>query len=341
MRKKIRALLLQLGMAFVGGLTVLSGGVLAQGAFPQPTQLTMDAPGKRPNSVYAPRLVEQVINGTSTLVMYFGGWYQTDPTKAPNDSIYRSICSAPNACGTPQLVINPVAFGLGSASLANNPSIVELHNNGQDYYVMYLVVVPGTNPNAGFTSCTNQIYYSTSFANDGINWSKPVPLGTTTAWLPSVTLDGNSPPHVIMYATSNYTPPASIPSGVTCPNQDPNQPFLARYDLGTSGVSVSAPVAVTTLGTSGQSLSYYNVSVRYRPSLNPPLYQMLAQQFNLSSLNSEIDSLYSTDGITFKTLATNVTPQGLTPASHPGTDCWVYYGVATSTDVNIFMKSWC
>jgi hypothetical protein len=222
---------LQFGAVLLYALTFFPESVAAQGAFPTPTQITKDAAGTRPNDVYAPRMISQIINGTPTLVMYFGGWYQTSLSSAPNDAIYRVVCSAPNVCGTPQVVINPVAFGLGSASLANNPTIVQVNANGQNIYIMYMTVVTGTDPNAGFTVSNNQIYYSTSFATDGIHWSKPQLL-IPGAWLPSATLDNSNPPNVILYANGN--------------GSANNAPFLAKYNLGPSGISVSSPVPVNT-----------------------------------------------------------------------------------------------
>ena len=169
---------------------------LAQGAFPTETQITSDQAGLRPNDVYAPRLLYQTINGQKTLVMYFGGWYRTNPSTSPQDAIFRAVCSAPNACGPAQMVLDPRTSNLGSAGLLNNPTIVEVHNNGQDYYIMYMVGGSSNDPKAGYTISNNWVYYSTSYANDCVNWSVPQLL-FTNAWLPSATVDARG--HVLLY----------------------------------------------------------------------------------------------------------------------------------------------
>jgi hypothetical protein len=317
----------QICLALLYAASITPEPAAAQGMFPTATQITKDSTqsGTRVNDVYSPRMIRQTINGTSTLVMYFGGWYQTSSSSTPNDAIYRVVCSAPNVCGTPQMVINPVAFGLGSASLANNPTIVEVNANGQNIYIMYMTVVTGNVVGAGFTTSNNQIYYSTSFATDGVNWSTPQLL-IPGAWLPSATLDNNNPPNVILYANGNG---AKNSSGQEVP-------FLARYNLGPSGVAVNTPVAVNTGNT-----SYDNVEVRFRTTTNPVGYQMLGQQLT-SNVNSEIDYLFSTDGINFELSSSNIVQNSQTPAAHPDTSCWVYYGLSGGTlDSNIFFQSWC
>lgn len=202
------------------------------GEFASPVQITFNSSSAptsvRVNDVYSPRMIQQTINGTPTLVMYFGGWYQVtnSPSVTPNDQIYRMVCSSPTSCDAPQSVINlnnDTSSGFAMGSLANNPTIVgPVTENGQSIYIMYMTVVNGP-PGTGFTLADNQIYYSTSFADDGVNWSVPTPL-ISTAWLPSATLDSNNPPNVILYANSTS-------SGL-----------LLKYNLGQSGVSVGRPV---------------------------------------------------------------------------------------------------
>lgn len=289
----------------------------AQSAFPAPLQITAEETGTRVNDIYAPRILYQTIHGKQTLVMYFGGWYRTDPSELPNDSIYRSVCSAPNVCGAAQKVIDPVASKLGSAAMINNPTIVEMHSYGQDYFIMYSTVVTGNDRNNGATVENNKIYYSVSWANDGVNWSVPVLL-LDNAWLPSATIDAAGT--VFLYANTNG-------------NSNPY--FLARFNLGVSGVGVSTPEQVTT----DTGIDYANVEVKYRPDIK--LYQMVAQQAS-ESYNSEVDYLDSVDGLHFVTRARNIIQPGMTPAVHPDTSCWVYYGLAPETyKSNIFLKSWC
>ncbi len=130
----------------------LSQAATAQTISDPPLQLTQDDPNARPNDVYSPKLIYQTINGQKTLVMYFGGWYRTDPETLPNDFIFRAICTAPNACGVAQKVIDPVASQMGSASMVNDPAVIELHNGGLDYLVMYMTGVTGEDRDNGYTT---------------------------------------------------------------------------------------------------------------------------------------------------------------------------------------------
>lgn len=165
-------------------LLLLPKIVWAQTSFPTPMPITTEEAGTRPNNVYGSKLIYQTIHGKPVLVMYYGGWYRTDPEAPPNDSIYRAVCATPSSCGTGQKVIDPVASGMGAASMVNNPTVVEVHNAGQDYFIMYMTGVTGASPNDGYIIPNNKIYYSTSFATDGINWSVPRLL-LDNAWLPS------------------------------------------------------------------------------------------------------------------------------------------------------------
>jgi hypothetical protein len=303
------------------------------GEFASPVQITFNSSSAptsvRVNDVYSPRMIQQTINGTPTLVMYFGGWYQVtnSPSVTPNDQIYRMVCSSPTSCDAPQSVINlnnGTSSGFAMGSLANNPTIVgPVTENGQSIYIMYMTVVNGP-PGTGFTLADNQIYYSTSFADDGVNWSVPTPL-IATAWLPSATLDSNNPPNVILYANSTS-------SGL-----------LLKYNLGQSGVSVGTPTTVNT-----GSVNYENVQVLYHSNTSPAGYQMLAQRppsDPTTSLNSEIDYLFSTDGTNFSLSQSSIIEQGQTPGAFPTTDCWVYFGDTVGglagEQSNIFLQSFC
>lgn len=302
-------------LAAVCGLIALPA--TAQTTYPRPIQMTQGAPGARANDVYAPRMIYQPINGVQTLVMYFGGWYRTDPEELPNDAIYRAVCTAPDACGAVQKVIDPVAAGMGTASMVNNPSIVELHNRGQDYLVMYMTGVAGDNRDDGETVSNNKIYYSVSWAKDGVNWTVPALL-LDCGWLPSATVDAAG--DVILYANTNGLESAG---------------FLARYNLGPDGTAAGGGEAVTT--STGQA--YENAEIKYRPAIG--LFQMVAQHAS-AEYDSEIDFLDSADGVHFTVRASNITQPGLTPGVHPDTSCWVYYGEAPATYLsNIFLKSWC
>lgn len=301
-------------LALLSGFSFLAH---AQTRFSPPVQMTAELAGTRSNDIYSPKLIYQTINGQKTLVMYFGGWYRTDPTQLPNDSIYRAVCTAPNNCGAAQKVIDPVADGLGSAALVNNPTIVELHNFARPYLLMFMTGVTGEDRNNAWTTGNNKIYWSMSWADDGVHWTVPQLL-LDNAWLPSATLDANG--NVILYANTNWN----------------NNPwFLSRWNLGRSGITVMdhEPVATNT-GT-----GYINVEVKYRAQLG--IYQMIAQQVT-SAFNSEVDYLQSVDGVNWTVEAENITPQGMTPATHPDTACWVYYGRAPAIYLsNIYLKVWC
>ncbi|HQT77822.1 MAG TPA: hypothetical protein PLD10_12280 [Rhodopila sp.] len=289
----------------------------AQTMTSSPLEMTTERPGTRLNDVYSPRLIYQTINGQKVLVIYFSGWYQTNPDKPPNDAIYRAVCSAPNACGTVQKVIDPVADNMGSAALVNNPTIVELHNFSRPYLVMYMTGVAGDDRNAAWTTQNNKIYYSMSWADDGVNWSVPQLL-IDSAWLPSATVDADG--NVILYANTNW-------------NNNPY--FLARWNLGRSGIAVTAPQPIVA----DNEANYINVEAKYRPQIGR--FQMVAQQVT-AGFNSEIDLLESLDGVNWNVRAENITPQGMTPGVHPDTSCWVYYGKAPQIYLsNIFLKVWC
>jgi hypothetical protein len=303
------------------------------GEFVPPVQITFNSSSAptsvRVNDVYAPRMIQQTINGTPTLVMYFGGWYQiaNSPSVTPNDQIYRMVCSSPTSCDPPQPVINlnnDTSSGFQMGSLANNPTIVgPVTENGQSIYIMYMTVV-NEPAGSGFNLADNQIYYSTSFADDGVNWSVPTKL-ITTAWLPSATLDNSTPPNVILYANST------------------TNGLLLKYNLGPTGVAVGTPTTVNT-----GSVNYENVQVLYRSTTSPAGYQMLAQQppsDPTTSLNSEIDYLFSTDGTNFSLSQSSIIEQGQTPGAFPTTDCWVYFGETVGgvdgLQSNIFLESFC
>ena len=282
-----------------------------------PVQMTTEQPGTRPNDIYGPRMIYQVINGQKTLVMYFGGWYRTDPNQLPNDSIYRAVCSAPNACGVAQKVIDPVAAHMGSASMVNNPTIVELHNFTRPYLVMYMTGVTGDDRNNAQTVQNNKIYYSMSWADDGVNWSTPQLL-IDSAWLPSATLDADN--NVILYANTNW-------------NENPY--FLARWNLGASGIAPAEPEPVIT----SNGVNYINVEAKYRPQLSR--YQIIAQQVT-AGFNSEVDFLESQDGVNWDVRATNIAPPAMTPGVHPDTSCWLYFAQAPRVYLsNIYLKPWC
>jgi hypothetical protein len=339
-----------LGLLSLAALSCIPGAALAQTTFVK-VPITFDSPlaGQSVmfNDVYAPRRINQTINGQTVMALYFGGWYRQSPPPGgpgPNDSIYRSVCTAVNSCGTAQRVINPLSIpGFGVWSQANNPTIVTIPNGGTPYLIMYMTVanlsVEGTTPET-----SNQIYYSTSWANDGVSWSVPHVL-LTNVWLASATLDPSG--NVLLYATTNTTESLA------------NTPFLVRYNLGqggttltgggngTLGTGVGQYQAVNTYDSSGNYRAYYNVETKYWSSLSA--YEMVAQWVPTGGTNpnSEIDLLTSTDGLNFHLARSQITEAGEAPGVDPSTSCWVYYGKATQDPAgnwlraNIYLNSWC
>ena len=137
-------------------------------------------------NIYSPFLLRQ----DGMLRMYFGGWMDYGQE---HDAIYRSDCPWEiAACHNTIKVIDAVAVGLKQV---NDPTIVRMPGG---YYIMYMTgVLPGMD---GAITENNKIYYSTSWDNDGVNWSPPQLL-ISGAWTPSATLNQNG--EVILYANSN------------------------------------------------------------------------------------------------------------------------------------------
>lgn len=211
----------------------------------------------------------------------------------PYDAIYR--CPLP--CTSPVEVIAPP---YGSLVQVNDPTLVQMPAG---YWIMYMT---------GSTSLDvdvkkQGIYFSTSW--DGVAWSTPQLL-IPGYWLPSAVLkDGR----VYLYVN---------------PTVSPNKQW--RFDLGTSGVSVGTPV----ITTHSQAYNYANVDVAYHPSIN--MWQMVAE--NIGDLPaSQIDYLTSSNGIdwTLGQAGIIVAPVGgsvRTPAMHPGSAYYVYFGCAATRD---------
>lgn len=227
-------------------------------------------------------------------VMYFGGWMSA--SDLPYDAIYR--CPLP--CTNPVEVIAPP---YGSLVQVNDPTLVQMPAG---YWIMYMT---GSTSLAG--ELTSQgIYFSTSW--DGVIWSTPQLL-IPGYWLPSAVLkDGR----VYLYVN---------------PTVSPNKQW--RFDLGTSGVSVGVPV----ITTHSQAYNYANVDVAYHPSLGQNgFWQMVAE--NIGDLPaSQIDYLYSYNGIdwTLGQAGIITAPAGgsvRTPAMHPGSAYYVYFGCAATRD---------
>ncbi len=107
--------------------------------------------------IYSPEPV--IFNGVPRL--YFGGWLSSNDL--PHDAIYVADCPyGAGACTNARKVIDAVASGVYQL---NDPSIVLVRGNGstRDYYIMYMTGSTDT------TIASNNIYYSVSWADDGVN----------------------------------------------------------------------------------------------------------------------------------------------------------------------------
>jgi hypothetical protein len=244
-------------------------------------------------NVYSPNLV--LFN--SKLRMYFGGWANVSDR---NDGIYLTDCfQSPTQCFHIRKVID--AKSLGFEHL-NDPSVV-LHPSGQ-YYIMYMTGVPLGKD--GFQVRNNKIYYSTSWAYDGVNWSKPMLL-TGNGWLPSATVYRGQ-----ILLTYNDT----FRTGM---------PYI--MNLSASGVSILSDKQVLVNGAHSNA-RYLNTEVTYRPQIS--LFQILGERFD----GTGIDLLHSPDGVNWHQVHTHVVKASplervRTPAAHPHTHSWVYYGQTT------------
>ncbi|MBV9159816.1 MAG: hypothetical protein JO019_04440, partial [Candidatus Kaiserbacteria bacterium] len=204
--------------------------------------------------IYSP---EPVMQG-GQLRLYFGGWKSV--ADLPHDAIFVADCaSEAGPCGNVRKAIDPTRFGLEQI---NDPSIV-VHAaapGSMPYYIMYMTgVARGQN---GINVSMNGIYYSTSYANDGVNWSRPSLL-LAGYWLPSATMRNG---HVELYANST------------------TDGTIKKFDLGESGISPSAPSAVS-FDNSPQIAPYYvNVNVMWRPDIGK--YEMLAERMLAAAANA-------------------------------------------------------
>jgi hypothetical protein len=278
--------------------------------------------------VYSPTLVMQ----QGHLVMYFGGWDHIPSGHLPQDTIYRAECDTPFHCHDYRAVIDPRGTELWQV---NDPTIAELQpSDSAPYWIMYMTCVANTgDPNAGYDAANDKTCFATSWANDGVNWSKPKVV-LEDLWMPSAAVrDGN----VFLYGNSNVNG------------------LVLRYDLSTTGVTTgSIPQRVHIVDPEGDPLDrfYVNVDVMWRPALG--VYQILAEyisDWSPSHPRSQIDYLSSADGLTWMLERENVapleTPDGrvLTPTPHPDTHCWLYYGVTSQAGplapANISATDWC
>lgn len=236
------------------------------------------------------------------LVMYFGGWLtQSD---MPHDSIFRVELSSPTTSGTPEKILIPS----NGVVQINDPTLIYMPGG---FWLMYMT---------GSTSLNGElsdqgVYYATSW--DGKTWSPPFFL-MNGYWLPSVVLKNE---RVYLYVNSTVNG------------------LLYRFDLGTSGVSVSEPVLLSI------PFDYVNIDVVYHPSID--LWQMMGENLGEFNSSSKIDYLYSLDGLYFvfgKTVInTNAGESVRTPAMHPHSAYYCYFGKSPTRDGlhnDILFKDW-
>ena len=258
------------------------------------------------NNIYSPT---PIMVGSATH-LYFGGWLKDGQV---NDNIYRAVCnSSGKSCGSIQTVIDAASHGFEHL---NDPSVVRIAGNntngGRDYFIMYMTgVLKGED---GFVPTNNDIYYSTSWADDGVNWSKPTKV-VEDHWLPSATL--NSAGEVELFANDN-----GIHGNVT------------RLNMGKSGVERRTTARVDYGKISGTDTLYSNAYVQYMPSQRQ--YYILAERMNAPSA---IDAFVSSNGVTWElsmgqiiTLESGQERVG-TPAFHPNNTNLIYFASTGRND---------
>ncbi len=265
------------------------------------------------NNVYSPELVK--VNGQ--LKMYFGGWKDSGQI---NDNIYVADClDDGNTCTNVRSVINPLTYNLVHV---NDPSIVLVPASGNTpaYYIMYMTVLK----TGGYNNISDtNISYSTSWANDGINWSAPTLL-LNGFWLPSAVRkpDGN----IELFA---YGLPGT------------NNPFLTKYSMGLSGISPQSigQVAILNIATQ-QPGAEANAYVTYNQSLG--FYQILGESMPTNG-KSEIDYLTSNDGLSWGIQKTGIVKPETgqyrvgTPAPLPDNLFKVFFGSTERAD-SLYLK---
>jgi len=246
-----------------------------------------------------------LIFGNDGMRMYFGGWMNKGQR---HDNIYVADCSEDGStCSNIRTVIDATAKGFNHL---NDPSIVRLvdsNNTGRGYYIMYLTGVEEGED--GLVAGNNHLYYSTSWANNGINWSTPKLL-LRHHWLPSATVNGKG--EVELYANDN-----TIHGGVV------------KINLGKSGVNVDT-IERVSYGTDGH---FANVDVTY--NLKEGTYRILAER---AEPQSTIDLFTSTDGVNWSLAHKKIVDVGVgqyrvgTPAFHPTDENIIFFGSTAQND---------
>ncbi len=210
----------------------------------------------------------------------------------PHDAIYRSVCVTESMCGTPTKVLDASPL-----YQINDPAVVKMPGG---YYIMYMT---------GNTGFKNNLYFSTSWY--GISWSAPTLL-MEDYWLPSVTMkDGE----VYLYATNIWNN------------------WIYQFNLGASGVAVGNPILLSL--PPSDTVYWINMDVEYQPSIG--VWQAVAENLEVGNSSSYISYMYSFDGGVWYMGADKIITAGFgksvrTPAMHPGTAYFIYYGCAPTRD---------
>lgn len=236
----------------------------------------------------------EIVQQNNALVMYYGGWCKV--SDLPTDAIYRSLLAPTINCSAANKVLIPSAPYVQ----INDPTLVQMPGG---YWIMYMTCSTSL---AGELSAQN-ICFATSW--DGVTWSI-INLLVPGYWLPSAVLKGGK---VFLYAN---------------PTVSPNKQWL--FDLGTSGVAIGTPVQISH----SQPYNYSNVDVMCHPSVS--LCQMVGENITPNA-SSFIDYLYSTDMVTWnlgahKIIEAEPGKSVRTPAFHPDTAYYVYFGCAPTRD---------
>lgn len=272
--------------------------------------MIVDAP-----NVYSPHM-QKMVDGH--LKMYYGE--QIDG----RDVIRRADCTTPTACtlehtvmfrqpGTGGVILTEHPDGMVHV---NDPAVIDTG----EILILYFTACVDVTRCIGSDRSGNEIWWSISARDGGLNWSPPTRL-LFDAWSPSVVRDFYG--DLILYANVASTGE------------------LFSMNMGPYG-NRTAPQRHVTVNNARR---YQNVEVRYYAPLQ--LWIMVGEGIGLG----EIDALISTDGYVFQLAIGRLAgPVGdwayvRTPAMLPDSICWLY--AAATKDVRysagnkIFAQSLC
>lgn len=245
--------------------------------------------------------------------MYFGGWYESCRLQ---DAIYVASYSSFSGTATNvRPVITPEAAGFLAL---NDPGIAKLYDptTQRNFLLMYMT---GIKDGDVFEITNNKIYTSTSWADDGINWSVPQLL-LDGWWAPGVAQHPHTE-HVWLWANSTVT-----------------GEFRA-FEFAEDGVSLlNSYSMILTPGA-----NYDNADARWDEGLGG--WDIVAE--NINRPNRPIERLFSPDGILWITVEENfILNEGLdyiaiTPAWGPrGVILYGHYWTGWPPNLENFMSIW-